>query len=149
MIRHEWCRLVSLENNRNGPAGVKSLFAAWVQPQKVGDAIAPCLAVIPSLRDIITPTPTPTPQQCDRNSPLLVLDAQGPKVRELQLDLTQLGHSVGPHGIDGKFGPDTRAAAIQFQKGHGLTVDGKVGPQTWGVICDVLSMNNPHPNPTH
>jgi hypothetical protein len=83
-----------------------------------------------------SPKPQPQPQQqCDPNSPLILFGSTGPKVEELQQDLTQLGHSVGPHGIDGIFGPDTRAAVIQFQQEHGLGVDGKVGPQTWGAIC--------------
>ena len=35
-----------------------------------------------------------------------------------------------PLEIDGKIGPKTRAAVIEFQKKHGLIVDGIIGPQT-------------------
>lgn len=32
---------------------------------------------------------------------------------------------------DGKFGPQTRIATVGFQRSHGLTADGIVGPKTW------------------
>jgi hypothetical protein len=37
-------------------------------------------------------------------------------------------------GVDGGFGPTTRSAVQDFQTAHGLTPDGIIGPQTWGVL---------------
>jgi len=37
---------------------------------------------------------------------------------------------VSPRGA---FGPEAEAVARRLQEKHGLTVDGKVGPQTWGL----------------
>jgi peptidoglycan hydrolase-like protein with peptidoglycan-binding domain len=33
--------------------------------------------------------------------------------------------------IDGKIGPKTKKAIVEFQKATGLKADGKVGPKTW------------------
>lgn len=33
--------------------------------------------------------------------------------------------------VDGDFGPKTKAAVIDYQKKHGLTADGIIGPKTW------------------
>ena len=33
--------------------------------------------------------------------------------------------------IDGKIGPKTKKAIVEFQKAHGLKADGKVGSKTW------------------
>lgn len=38
---------------------------------------------------------------------------------------------------DGVFGKNTKTAVGSFQKKHGLTVDGKIGPKTWAKLCSV------------
>ncbi len=37
-------------------------------------------------------------------------------------------------GVDGGFGPNTRRAVLGFQRSHGLSVDGIVGPATWSAL---------------
>lgn len=59
-----------------------------------------------------------------------------PNVKQIQMALQNAGYSPGP--IDGRMGKQTRAAIRQFQSDHNLTVDGKVGKKTWGVLKDYV-----------
>lgn len=57
--------------------------------------------------------------------------AKGPLVEDVQRALVAHGLNVA---VDGRFGRQTRAAVKAFQKAHRLTVDGRVGAQTWAVL---------------
>jgi hypothetical protein len=59
--------------------------------------------------------------------------AAGPSTKEIQrrLVIWMPGYGVKP---DGNKGPITRTAIKDFQRIHGLTVDGKVGSKTWAVL---------------
>ena len=59
---------------------------------------------------------------------LLSKGSKGPEVTELQQKLVQLGYAVGT--VDGKFGSITELSIRNFQKDHGLKVDGLAGTQT-------------------
>lgn len=59
---------------------------------------------------------------------LLGRGSKGTEVKELQSKLAQLGYGVG--AVDGKFGAKTESAVRNFQKDHGLRVDGLAGTQT-------------------
>jgi hypothetical protein len=50
----------------------------------------------------------------------------------LQQTLTDRGFDPGP--VDGAFGPLTEAGVRAYQESAGITVDGIVGPQTWGSL---------------
>lgn len=58
--------------------------------------------------------------------------ATGPVVKWLQYLLVR--RTLSDSQIDGVFGPITKAAVEQFQTGDHLTVDGIVGPATWGAL---------------
>ena len=59
----------------------------------------------------------------------------GSGVKELQNKLTAAGYDVG--GADGIYGNKTAAAVKQYQKDHGLTVDGVAGKNTLSSLSNV------------
>jgi peptidoglycan hydrolase-like protein with peptidoglycan-binding domain len=56
------------------------------------------------------------------------------RVRELQRALMRHGYSIGSAGVDGRFGPRTRAAVRRAQHRRHLNVDGVVGPRTRAAL---------------
>ena len=44
------------------------------------------------------------------------------------------GYALPKYGADGSFGTETLNAVKNFQKDHGLTVDGVVGKTTWKAL---------------
>jgi peptidoglycan hydrolase-like protein with peptidoglycan-binding domain len=76
------------------------------------------------------------------SEPLLQLHSQGQAVVLLQ-------QKLGGLAVDGKFGPLTQARVEAYQAAHHLTVDGVVGPQTWGSLLNNAPSAPPtsgHPN---
>lgn len=74
--------------------------------------------------------------------PTLEEGSSGDVVRSLQTVLTngapgQWGTT--PQGIDGIFGPHTRASVEAFQRWGAVSVDGIVGDQTWSVDLHAAS----------
>ena len=60
----------------------------------------------------------------------LNLGDKNESVKALQEKLISLGYALPKYGADGSFGEETDVAVKQFQKDHGLTADGIVGPAT-------------------
>src|SRR4029078_7035134 len=52
------------------------------------------------------------------------------RVRRIQLALRRQHFDLGSSGVDGRFGPRTRAAVRRFHRRHGLKVDAIVVPRT-------------------
>jgi peptidoglycan hydrolase-like protein with peptidoglycan-binding domain len=68
--------------------------------------------------------------------PTLQEGSSGDVVRSLQMVLTNGAPSAWnttPQGIDGDFGPKTKASVQAFQAWGGVTADGIVGDATWAV----------------
>jgi putative chitinase len=64
--------------------------------------------------------------------PILKQGSSGPDVQDLQQKLKDLGFD--PNGVDGNFGPGTKAAVIAFQQSKGLQADGMAGPATLAAL---------------
>ena len=58
-------------------------------------------------------------------------------VRALQLALRKAGYDPGP--VDGTFGRQTEEAVVAFQEANGLSVDGRVGPETASALDNALA----------
>ncbi len=69
------------------------------------------------------------------NYPLLRRGADNNFVFLLQFILNQYGANLT---VDGIFGANTEAAVRQFQTQNGLSVDGVVGPNTWGTLLTLM-----------
>jgi peptidoglycan hydrolase-like protein with peptidoglycan-binding domain len=77
-----------------------------------------------------------------RPMPTLQEGATGPVVSSLQTLLTNGAPGqwiTTPQGIDGDFGPHTKAAVVAFQAWGGVAQDGIVGDQTWSVSLHAAS----------
>lgn len=74
-------------------------------------------------------------------SPLM----RGTDVHGVQTDLSRKGYHPGP--IDGRYGPSTMHAVKSFQRDHGITVDGIVGPRTWAKLEAQAGKPRPAPLP--
>lgn len=61
---------------------------------------------------------------------ILMRGMRGDDVKEVQQALVRAGYSIGPAGADGDFGRATETAVVEFQRDHGLDVDGEVGNDT-------------------
>lgn len=80
--------------------------------------------------------PAQVRKPCTVTLPVLRSGAEGVDVIALQLLLIGRGYDCGPWGADGDFGPATYGAVTQYQREHGLEVDGIIGPETWrALIC--------------
>jgi peptidoglycan hydrolase-like protein with peptidoglycan-binding domain len=74
--------------------------------------------------------------------PTLQEGATGQVVTSLQTLLTNGAPGqwiTTPQGIDGDFGPHTKAAVLAFQAWGGVAQDGIVGDQTWAVSLHAAS----------
>ena len=65
---------------------------------------------------------------------VLKFGCKGDDVKFLQKTLIAKGYSVGVHGVDGSYGPATVNAVKNFQKTHGLSADGMLGPVTKAAL---------------
>ncbi|MDX3839525.1 peptidoglycan-binding domain-containing protein [Streptomyces europaeiscabiei] len=67
-------------------------------------------------------------------TPILSQGSQGEAVRKLQRLLNGHVPDLPSLAVDGDFGPATDARVQEYQRRVEITVDGVVGPQTWGML---------------
>ena len=91
---------------------------------------------IPDLNGVATATVNAAKQAAGSTSSdtLYRVGSTGREVAKLQEALAAAGYDVGSAGADGVYGKDTAAAVKQYQKDHGLAVDGIAGKNTLGSL---------------
>jgi peptidoglycan hydrolase-like protein with peptidoglycan-binding domain len=132
-----------------GSAGPKTYMATEAWRQCTAPPVAP-------------PTPVPVPvtpsQPMQKPGPVGPEPGPGawqtnaPFIARYQSALTYLAQAHGhapwdPKGVDGKFGPNTKAAVSAFQGDHGLSVDGECGNQTAASLDAELGYGSAPPLP--
>jgi peptidoglycan hydrolase-like protein with peptidoglycan-binding domain len=74
------------------------------------------------------PAPVVPPTPVAQKDPVLRVGSSGPEVAQVQTWLF----------ADGLFGVGTFDAVRAFQKKHGLSADGVIGPRTWAKLREVF-----------
>ena len=74
--------------------------------------------------------PTANPPVQEKQAP--AAPEKQDRTKDIQKALKAAGFYEGT--IDGKIGPRTKKAILDFQKAKGLKADGKVGPKTWAEL---------------
>lgn len=63
------------------------------------------------------------------------------QVAAVQQGLLDVGQQLPKHGVDGRYGPETRAAVRNFQTDNNLRIDGIVGKETLGALSKKVKRN--------
>lgn len=78
--------------------------------------------------------PAPAPAGASPAHRTLRIRSRGDDVADLQARLNAAGAATPALETDGRFGPLTHAAVVEYQHQHGLDRDGVVGPLTWAAL---------------
>ena len=111
------------------PIPAESMMSAQQAAQNVIVEPAQSLASEP------IPATAALPENAERAAATVSKVAQD-RNKDIQKALKSAGFYTG--AIDGKIGPRTKKAVIDFQKANGLKADGKVGPKTLAELDKYL-----------
>jgi DNA invertase Pin-like site-specific DNA recombinase/peptidoglycan hydrolase-like protein with peptidoglycan-binding domain len=98
--------------------------------------IASAAIVLMTVAAVALGAPLSTAQAAQTNAAPILREGAGlgaapsTAVRRVQRILDRRGFTLGPPGVDGRFGPRTEAAVRRMQSRYGLEADGVVGPKT-------------------
>ena len=88
--------------------------------------------------DVTIPAPVEDTASYALGDRLLKKGVSGADVTALQEALLKLGYVLPKYGADGKYGVETEAAVLAFQKATTLTQDGKYGSQSHAALMAAL-----------
>jgi peptidoglycan hydrolase-like protein with peptidoglycan-binding domain len=96
---------------------------------------APATGASPVPANAPAPKPAPSSSSQLDTGQMVQMGASGDNVVAIQYLLRHHGSDIE---VDGDFGEQTDGAVRAFQTSKGLTVDGVVGPETWGALWVTL-----------
>ena len=64
------------------------------------------------------------------------------KIKDMQQFLVDSGHELPKHGVDGKFGPETKKAVQDYQKSRNVKDDGVVDKETAKAMLDNVKIDD-------
>jgi hypothetical protein len=107
----------------------------WHWRYVAGDAVPAGVTSFEDAQKNARPARTPNPPVAKEAptppaTPVLRIGATGQAVQHMQLLLQANGFYLAKN-CDGRFGPRTLAALVEFQRSRGLATDGVCGPKTW------------------
>jgi zinc D-Ala-D-Ala carboxypeptidase len=85
----------------------------------------------------VTPADVAAADGCYTWGATLSEGASGEDVRQLQIRVAGYPGYGAVLGIDGEFGPATKAAVTRFQEAYGLAADGVAGPSTFDKLYEL------------
>jgi peptidoglycan hydrolase-like protein with peptidoglycan-binding domain len=138
LLAHELCHVLQQAGvSRGGPGGSSERLQRLTEEEKDEDLKSAKFAGQPRL------------ERAFDNSPPLGIGESGEAVRLVQEQLVDdpefaMPESTKPDGeLDGEFGGETFAVVEQFQRKHGLGVDGRVGRETMGKLDELAAAAPP------
>jgi zinc D-Ala-D-Ala carboxypeptidase len=90
--------------------------------------------VLGSTLALVAPAPPVAADGCYTWRRVLSQGTSGSDVRRLQIRVAGYPGYGRRLGVDGEFGPATRAAVTRFQAAYGLGADGIAGPRTFALV---------------
>lgn len=119
------------------PMSMETLTTMSTTAPSSSEVKAPAPEVKTEAASVLAPAST----QAGKLEPLPPAGPYKPTVKEIQTALKNAGFYSG--SVDGKLGPNTKKAIIEFQKSQSLVADGKIGPKTWGILSKHLNPETP------
>lgn len=117
--------------------GVLDQRVSQLERAGLGQPSQPAAAALPAEPAAQPQAPIAPPEAAPAPAPMLK-----PTKREIQQALKNAGFYQG--AVDGRIGSQTRGAVKEFQRSHGLKVDGVVGRQTWEKLAPYLEQSASH-----
>lgn len=99
---------------------------------EIAKGILECFGIGAASKPVASAPATATPKPQENNTITKVSDTEMPTIKKgSKGKAVMIWQIIIGEKVDGDFGPNTDAKTRTYQKNHGLSVDGIVGPKSW------------------